>query len=127
MEPPRCEPHRLARAEDPPGIEERHHLEHYDLELGRGRDPEDYVACLDSAQQLPPSREPAIMVAAQRAVPAHGDERSLARFHLLLRRERWVAAHPFHGQPSGEHHPQEMEASERPFVAVGGYRSLRGY
>src|SRR5439155_16292392 len=105
MEPPRGEPHRLARAEDPPGIEERHHLELYDLELGRGRDPEDYVACLDSAQQLPPSREPAIMVAAQRAVPAHGDEWSLAGFNPLLRRGRGVAAHPFHAHPSGEPRP----------------------
>src|SRR5204863_226402 len=103
VEPPGREPHCLARTEHPPGIEERHELELHDLELGRGRDPEDQAACLERAQQLAAAREPAVVVAAQRAVATDRDERALARFHQLLRRERGIAARTLRGQAAREH------------------------
>src|SRR5205809_624702 len=94
------QPHGFTGAKHAPGVEEGH-----DFELDEARLPEDGVARFQAAQQLAASGESPIVVAAQRAVAAHGDERPLARFHLLLRRDRRTPAHPFRGEPPGHDQP----------------------
>src|SRR3989442_10633757 len=66
----------LPSVEHPPHVVERH-----ELELEDTRRPQYGVTGLDSAQQLAASHEARVVEAAERAVPAHGGEGAVARFH----------------------------------------------
>src|SRR5437867_6223645 len=83
----------LSRPEDAPGVVERD-----ELELQNARHPYEPVARLEPPKHLAAPHEAAVVEPAQRPVASHRDERPLAAQQL-------------------------MESSERPFVAVGGYRS----
>src|SRR2546422_1226218 len=76
----------LPSVEHPPHVVERH-----ELELEDTRRPQYGVTGLDSTEQLAASHEARVVEAAERAVPAHGGEGAVARFHRELGRERRAA------------------------------------
>src|SRR3989442_8901057 len=90
----------LPSVEHPPHVVERH-----ELELEDTRRPQYGVTGLDSAEQLAASREARVVEAAERAVPAHGGEGAVARFHRELGRERRAAARSLAGETRGEDEP----------------------
>src|SRR3989449_10374404 len=73
----------LPSVEHPPHVVERHQLE-----LEDARRPQQGVTGLDSAEQLAAPHEARVVEAAERAVPAHGGEGAVARFHRGLGPER---------------------------------------
>src|SRR2546425_4614597 len=90
----------LPSVEHPPHVVERH-----ELELEDTRRPQYGVTGLDSAEQLGASHEARVVEAAERAVPAHGGEGAVARFHRELGRERRAAARSLAGETRGEDEP----------------------
>src|SRR3989442_2682952 len=90
----------LPSVERPPHVVERH-----ELELEDPRRPQYGVTGLDSTEQLAASHEARVVEAAERAVPAHGGEGAVARFHRELGRERRAAAPSLAGETRGEDEP----------------------
>src|SRR3989441_3564371 len=100
VQPRGRQPLALASVEQPPHVVERH-----ELELEDSRRPQYGVTGLDSTEQLAASHEARVVEAAERAVPAHGGEGAVARFHRELGRERRAAAPSLAGETRGEGEP----------------------
>src|SRR2546425_7885867 len=106
----------LPSVEHPPHVVERH-----ELELEDTRRPQYGVTGLDSAEQLAASREARVVEAAERAVPAHGGEGAVARFHRELGRQRRASARSLAGETRGEDEPPQRGHQD-----AGGGRGARG-